>query len=115
MTKKTKADIEELKQMLREELEAVDAVFFNVTHVARSGMSRRMKMYTFPARDDVRYLSYHVAMVLGRRYNAQENSFTVIGGGMCMCAHTLYSLAYALYPDDEEARAKLMKKHIRYL
>lgn len=73
-------------------------VWTKVTHVARSGMSRRIQVYAIKDNQPINVSAY-VGRVIGERVNRDELSLCVSGCGMDMCFHTVYNLGRALYPD----------------
>jgi hypothetical protein len=94
-------------------------VYTTVTHVARSGMSRRMMICcgtTEPRKFDgayhdldqphdgpaVRNIGWDVAHALGNvvRLNLDNHQLTVSGCGMDMGFHVVSSLSRVLYGDD---------------
>lgn len=73
-------------------------IYAIVSHVARSGMSRRFSFYAIDSdeRADhyLAWLTYHIAAVLGD--SLKNDALPVAGCGMDMGFHTLDSLAYVL-------------------
>lgn len=67
-----------------------------VTHVARSGASRRIKVLAIDGARIVN-LSYRVGKALGWRINEREGSVVVDGGGMDMGFALVYNLSVTLY------------------
>lgn len=77
-------------------------VYTIVRHVSRSGLSRVITPLIVRGTDDVRYLGYHAARVLGLSMD-HDQGVKVTGAGMDMCWHLVYSLSDALYrgiPND---------------
>jgi hypothetical protein len=71
-------------------------VYTSVVHVARSGMSRHIRVFLVK-RGDVSDVTWHVARVLGMR-RANDGGLVVGGCGMDMCFHTVYCLGRAMFP-----------------
>jgi hypothetical protein len=109
MARRTKAEEAERNEslaMLRGMLCPGDTVFVSVKHVARSGMSRIIQPRVIrPDAEgngrgvDVRFIGWHVAKVLGWRYDREHEGIKVHGCGMDMGFHLVYSLSYVLFPD----------------
>lgn len=97
MTKYSKAEIEESRKSLLEDLKPGDTVYTKVNHVSRSGMSRNIEVYIFKNNQPF-YLSYDAARVLGWG-QAKDGSVKVGGCGMDMGFHLVYSLSYRLFPE----------------
>ena len=85
-------------------------VYTIVTHVSRSGMSRRMRLFTVYA-GNIWEITGRVARALGWRTHARTGELIVDGCGMDMGFHTVYSLSHALYvyagPDSGDAGYRL--------
>jgi hypothetical protein len=69
-----------------------------ITSVARSGMSRRIRVLAVDG-ERIRDVSPHVAAVLGWPHSWERGGILVRGAGMDMCFHTVYTLASKLYGD----------------
>lgn len=94
--KVSKTEYEESKKMLLESLKPGDTIYTQVTHVSRSGMSRRIKLHTI--KDNAPYfLTYHAARVLG--WPSNDAGIRADGCGMDMCFHTVYTLGRHLFPN----------------
>ena len=92
---------------LRELFPPGSDVWTLVTHVAASGMSRRISLYSITVEDGkpvVQNVSAHVARVLDLRVNRDDLAVVVSGCGMDMCFHTVYNLGRALYHDDKDQK-----------
>lgn len=93
--KYSKEQVEQARKMLAT-LKPGDTVYTNVTHVARSGMSRRIRCY-ISDQDGIHDITWAVARVIEEPMNDQ--GLNIGGCGMDMCFHTVYSLSYKLFPD----------------
>ena len=91
----TKAEVEEAYATLRQYLRRGSTVYVTCDHVARSGMSRRLRLRVFRRNEPIS-LTWAAAAVLGC---PMKDDTIVIGGcGMDMGFHTVYSLARTLWP-----------------
>ena len=101
MSKKyTKQQVEGAKEELRKKLKPGDRVFTTVTHVSRSGMMRRMRLFTI--KDNNREeITHWVARALEWSIN-DDHELRVDGVGMDMGFHAVYSLSRVLFPDGFE-------------
>jgi len=82
---------------LREHIKAGDTIYTSVVQVARSGMSRHIKLYFI--RDNAPWeITWLVGRALGWRVSEKTGGLVVSGCGMDMCFHTVYSLSSAMYP-----------------
>jgi len=90
--KQARAD--EIKQYVNEG----DKLYTTVTHVSRSGTSRRIKVYAIKDNEPIN-LSGWVSDLLDWPYHDGDGAIQVSGCGMDMCFHTVYSLSYALFSD----------------
>lgn len=98
MTLATKTERDEACAFLAERISAGDTLWTNVTHVARSGMSRRISVYLI--RDNEPWnISGYVAKALGLRLNRDDLAVHVSGCGMDMGFHVVYELSHALFND----------------
>lgn len=103
-------DTETAREYLAEydECKAGGTVYTLVTSVARSGMSRRIKVYVmhtdqrtgkaYPAN-----ITHLVAAVLG--YSRNDDGMLVRGCGMDMGFHVVYSLSRTLHKDADTSGA----------
>ena len=114
MTKKKQAERQEAIEQLRAILPPGSTVYCLVTHVARSGMSRRMRFFLMDGGMPSR-LTHLIAMALDYPLvNGSGGNWEMrVGGcGMDMGFHVVNSLSYALHgrettgPDAEKAAAK---------
>ncbi len=89
----------EAKRHLAEHLRPGTTVYTVLRHVSRSGMMRRLDVYTFETNADggIRklYLTYWAAKVLG--YSMNDVGMRVDGCGMDMGFHVVHSLSYAIH------------------
>lgn len=98
-TRITKAEfIAARKDQLKECIAEGDTLWTTVTQVARSGMSRRVKVYAIKDNEPIN-LSSWAADVLEWRHNDSDGTITVTGCGMDVCFHLVNSLAYSLFGD----------------
>lgn len=73
-----------------------DEVYTIVTHVARSGMSRSIRL--FVARDGgIRDITFRVARLLDTPTDERNGGLRVGGCGMDMCFATVYNLGRAMF------------------
>lgn len=99
------AEREESRQTLLKWLKPGDTVYTVLRHVSRSGMSRRIDLYTFAFGDDGKpiklWLSWHVARLCGWRLGGRsgDDGIVVGGCGMDMGYHLVYTLGALLWPD----------------
>lgn len=111
MARRTKAEVEEAVQSLRETLKPGDEVWCILRHVSRSGMSRVIEL-VIPGecrwtdrhgkkRKTMRplFLGYNAAIALGRPYNEKHGGVRMDGCGMDMGFALVYDLAAVLFGD----------------
>lgn len=91
--------------------EGHQTIYVSVTHVSRSGMSRRIKVLMIDGNRLVN-LSYRVSQALGWRYNDRDGSVHVDGCGMDMGFHLVYELSAALYGHGQRGGYRLRKEWI---
>ncbi len=84
------------KKHLLELIKPGDTVFTQVTSVARSGMSRWIKLMLIINGEPYR-ISLHVGNLLGYRHDP-DKGLHVSGCGMDMCFNTVYNLGRVLFP-----------------
>ncbi len=117
MTKAQKLEQDDARTFLRERLPPGTVVYTTVTHVARSGMSRRIRVFVVqpeagPGQSQVWDISGWVGRALGYRRNDRDGALVIGGCGMDMGFHLVNSLSYALHgnvtvgADATEASAK---------
>lgn len=75
-----------------------DTLYTTVTHVARSGMSRSIKVFVMEKNTPVDR-SWAVARVCGYRVNQKHGGVTIGGCGMDMGFHLVYVLSRELFKD----------------
>lgn len=104
-TKAQKLAAEDSKILLRSYLKPGATVYTIVTHVSKSGMSRRIRCFRID--DGEPYdISGHVALILGYRRNDRDGGVIVGGCGMDMGFHLVNNLSYALHGYDDVGEAK---------
>jgi hypothetical protein len=92
-----KKEVAESRAWLEGVVKPGDTVYTVVRHVSRSGMSRRIDLYTIKGGEMV-YLTGHVACLLGySRAGGSNHGLTVVGCGMDMGFHLVYNLAVSLF------------------
>lgn len=74
-------------------------VYTTVTHVARSGMSRTIRLFLVRG-NAIGDITGHVANIIGARLT--DRGLVRAGCGMNMCADTVMNLAYAMFPTGFE-------------
>lgn len=97
---------------LRKSLRRGATIYTSCSHVARSGMSRRLHCY-FVRKGEIRDITGYVALVLGYRRNDRDDGFTVGGCGMDMGFHVVHSLSYALHGTHDDPRWKGLRHEAR--
>lgn len=101
MAKYSKAEKAEAFQRLREWLKPGDTVHTIVEHVARSGMSRSIRVVIL--RDGEALHPNHAVSVLLGLSRAKRGDGMIVGGcGMDMGFHVVNSLGYALFGEEAE-------------
>lgn len=85
-------------EYLREVFPSGSTVTVDLAHVARSGMSRGIKVLAVSPRDGIEDASWAVARALDWRLH-RAGGVNVGGYGMDMGFHLVYSLARVLYGD----------------
>ena len=106
MNAKTKREIRDTDQEMAfktlRRLRPGTTIYFVVTHVSVSGMSRSIEFY-IPTRDHDRRLAiaritWDMEQVLGYRIDQKHGGLVVGGCGMDMGFHCVYSLGRRLWP-----------------
>jgi len=92
----TKEDITHAKQILDKSLRDKKKIVIVITKVAKSGMSRRMKVYT-SHEDGLSHITWHVGAVCGLSMN--DDGLLVTGCGMDMAFWLANHLTYCLWGD----------------
>lgn len=91
-----KAAMDKRLDNLKKRLAEKTTIYCKVTHVARSGMSRRISF--FISRDkQMQSISLYMADAMDLRYNDRDDSVSVSGCGMDMGFATVYALSQTLY------------------
>ena len=90
-------DKERAEELLKEWFPKGSTAHTTVVHVARSGMSRHIKVFAITGKR-IQNISYYVAEYLDWRYTNKEAVF-VGGCGMDMGFHLIYTLSSCLYDD----------------
>lgn len=113
MAKHTKAEREEAIAELRKMLPPGSTVYTIVTHVAKSGMSRHIRLYClgeFDGRPGLLWISNYVARALGYSQDHRRGDLKVGGCGMDMCFDVVHSLSYALHGHAGERSGYSLRK-----
>lgn len=109
----TKAEKVEARERLRGYLAKPGRFLYSIPHVARSGMSRVIRIHYMTEDGSLYYLSRNIALALGWSYDRKHEGVRVQGCGMDMVFHTLETLSGALYNPgdkyDREAHFRLTK------
>lgn len=93
--KYSQKEIEESRAYLLKFLKPGSQVLTVLRNVSRSGMSRRIDLYTIH-RDEMVYLSHAAAVVMGDP--RPDDGIKVSGCGMDMGFHLVYNLGATLWP-----------------
>jgi hypothetical protein len=96
VTKQQLRERDEARAQLRGILPPGSTVYTLVTHVARSGMSRRIRVLVMTP-DEPHDISHLVGRALGYRRNRDDGGLVVGGCGMDMGFHLVHSLSYTLH------------------
>ena len=88
---------EQAKKSLLNILKPEDIVYTVLRHVSRSGMQRRIDLYTFKDNKKI-YLSGYFAHLMGEE--PPKDGYKVGGCGMDMGFHLVYTLSSLLYKKD---------------
>lgn len=101
MSKYTKEEVTNAKAKLVDLLSQTDSdIYGNVTSVAKSGMSRKIRFYLSMPKDSFRNkpyiwdITWHISRAL--ELPMDDDGLKVSGCGMDMIFHTIDSLGYAL-------------------
>lgn len=89
---------EQVANRLRERVRPGMSIWYLVTHVARSGMSRRIRFYIIEDGAPI-CISYDIATVLDWSFHRDDRAVIVQGWGMDMAFHTVETLSRSLWPD----------------
>ena len=99
MTKKEKREAKsEALTMLRKWLKPGDKVYTTVTHVARSGMQRSIRIFQI-VKNEPQDITGCVAHALDYPRDDKNGGVKVGGCGMDMGFHIVYSLGRTLFPE----------------
>lgn len=91
----TKQESAEALAAIRKLLKAGDTVYTSLRSVAKSGMSRKIRLHI--VRDgEIADVSWYAARILGRKLD--DTGLTVKGCGMDMGFATVYSLSRSMFP-----------------
>lgn len=103
MTKKQTEKDEAIKELRRVGVRPGKIVYTLVTHVAKSGMSRRMRLFVV-RKGEVVPITYSVAKAVGFTLKRNGDNEIVVGGcGMDMGFHVVYSLGQVMFPKRGKA------------
>jgi hypothetical protein len=106
-----KSDIDESTAELHRLLDDHDGyVYVIIRRVSASGMTRWITPLIF-VDGEPRYLGYHVARVLGAGLD-NDRGVRVVGCGMDMGWHLIYSLSTALYGHKDDAGYRLKHRQL---
>jgi hypothetical protein len=83
--------------MLQKFLKPGSTVYTVLRHVSRSGMMRRIDLYTFDKEGTKLFLTGYASSVLGEPWDSKNGGLKVTGCGMDMGFHIVYALSYALF------------------
>lgn len=86
-------------EALKECIQVGSRIYYTVTSVAASGMSRHMKF--FMVRDgEIKSLTHAIAAALALKWNG-DGSLTISGCGMDMGFHVVYTIGRMLWPEGD--------------
>ena len=94
----TKKEQAEAIEALRRYDWTTDGLLIVIKSVSRSGMTRRMHVYSLK---DHNYLSYYVARAIG--WSMNDKGIKVDGCGMNMTLHLADTLTWAIFGKDKPA------------
>ncbi len=86
-------------KMLHKWIKPGQGVYTVMTHVAASGMSRRLKVVIGTSESGVHNVTRYVAQACGYRLNDREGSIIVGGCGFDAGFQVVYGLGCALWPE----------------
>lgn len=86
----------EAREYLEKRIAPGTTVYYDITSVSRSGMSRRIQFYAVYDGRIIR-LTWAIAKLLGYSFN--ERGLSVRGCGMNMAFHVIYFLSLCLFND----------------
>lgn len=112
--KVSKAEREEHIEWVREHLPPGTRVYALVTHVSRSGMSRRIRLlYVDPVDHELSEVTYRASRIVG--WPQDDRGMRVDGCGMDMGFHAVYTLSSIVhrFTEDPGDHAGYKLKHER--
>ncbi len=88
------------KELLKDWLDGMERkeLYVQVTSVAKSGMSRKMKV-RLVKNNKILTVTYHVAEIIDYKLN-DDDTITIKGCGMDMCQWLVMRISKELYNDD---------------
>lgn len=90
---------QETAKWLRERVKRGDNLITQVTHISRSGMSRRIRVYKTLSDGRLLDLTFHLSKLLG--YKMNDKGLFVSGCGMDMCYDLIADkVSFALFNKD---------------
>ena len=97
---------------LREVIEPGDTIYTVLRHVSRSGMQRRIDLYTIGDDKRLFFLSGYVSDALDIKRHHSKDGLVVNGCGMDMGYHLVHNLSQTLFcPDKYNHDAAFSLKH----
>lgn len=99
MTKQEKIAAE-IRPQLKKLIKPTSTLTINITKVSRSGMCRRMKVYTKDSQD----ITAQIAQLCDLSTN--DNGLKITGYGMDMAFWLADNITYCLYPNKAERESK---------
>jgi hypothetical protein len=115
MTKAQKAERDEAINTLREWVKPGDTIHTIVTHVARSGMQRSIKLFRTYVEDgkaEIHEISYLAARAMNDKIDQKNGGIKIGGCGMDMGFHLVYNLGRTLFPEGGSLEATSpIRKH----
>lgn len=110
MSKMTDAQREEMRALLRKRIRPGAVLYTVVTHVAKSGMMRHIKVLQVRS-GEIHNISRMVADALGRKFT-DDNAVVSHGCGMDMGFELIYCLGRALFPKGGSlAKTSYVRQH----
>lgn len=106
MNQKEKLQLEAKETLRKYYIKPSINLIIHITNVSRSGMSRRMKVYTINKKSGgLNHLTYHIAHLLGYTFNS-DDTITVKGCGMDMAFWLTDTISYYLFSEAERKKLK---------
>ncbi len=81
-----------------------DTIYGLVRKVSSSGLSRTMDFYTIKQNKPIS-VSYHIANILGCRYDSSLNGAKINGMGMDVCLDAVLKLSIQVFGDAKKLKA----------